>query len=63
MFWTQRYIAYIESAIDVRDYLNEIHEIRDTNASCSIDPLQTREWARKYQRDPFTPLLTKIQSS
>jgi len=31
--------------IDVPDYLNGIHEIWDTNASYSIDPLQTREWA------------------
>jgi hypothetical protein len=35
------------SKMHVRDYLNGIHEIRDTNASYSIDSLQTREWAHK----------------
>jgi hypothetical protein len=33
--------------IDVRNYLNGIHEIQDTSASYSIDPLQTQELARK----------------
>jgi len=48
--------------IYVRDYLSGIHEIQDTNASYSIDPLQTWKWVCKITMKPFYPLLTEIQS-
>jgi hypothetical protein len=38
----------------VCNYLNGIHEIQNTNALYSIDPLQTREWARKNQTNPLS---------
>ncbi len=39
--------------IYVRDYLNWIHDIQDKNALYSIDPIQTREWARRLTKGPL----------
>ncbi len=41
------------SYIYVRDYLNWIHDIQDKNALYSIDPIQTREWARRVTKGPL----------
>jgi hypothetical protein len=45
--------------IHVRNYLNGFHEIQNTSALYSIDPLQTREWTSK---DLTHPLATKIKA-
>jgi len=45
--------------MNVRDYLNGFHEIQNTSALFSIDPLQTREWACKKQTHP---LVTEIKA-
>jgi len=35
--------------------------IYKTNALYSIDPIQTREWARRLTKGPLNPLLTDFQ--
>jgi len=44
-------------SIYVRDYLNWIHDIQDKNALYNIDPIQTREWARRLTKGPLNPFV------
>jgi len=44
----------VMTVIYVRDYLNWIHDIQDKNALYSIDPIQTREWARRITKGLWT---------
>jgi len=51
----------LEVQIYVCEYLDGIHDIQ--NALYSIDPIQTREWARKITKGPLNSFVNQILRS